>query len=341
MIRAASLRGFGALVTGLGGEPSALCARFGIPPEALAADDGLIPITAHDLMLDAAAAELDCPDFGLRLAEGQDLSILGPLAVAIQACSTAGQAIETASRFLFVHSPALRIGIEPDPAGRRGIVAIAYRKDLHTSPYSPQGMELGLALTFRVAVALIGRATGLRSVQFPHQPISPVDRYVRYFGVDARFGRGPGALLVDRRFLDGAFATANEAIRQLALDHLALRYDDPAALESTQVRRVLAELLGAGSPSIAAVGRLLALHPRTLQRRLTAEGTSFETVLDEVRRDAARRLLTTTDLPARQVAAMVGFTEQSTLSHATRRWFGISPRELRRRGIATPPTLSC
>ncbi|WP_307835125.1 helix-turn-helix domain-containing protein [Streptomyces adelaidensis] len=60
------------------------------------------------------------------------------------------------------------------------------------------------------------------------------------------------------------------------------------------------------------------------------QGTSFEAVLDEVRRDAAHRYITTTDLPFGQVAVLVGFTEQSTLSHAVRRWFGVSPRELRR-----------
>lgn len=330
MIRSASLRGFGPLVADLGGEPEAFLDQFGIPPDVLGSDDGLIPITAHDLMLDAAAADLDCPDFGLRLAEVQDLSILGPLAFAIQACSTAAQAIETASRFMFVHSPALRIGVAPDPAGRRGVVALTYRKEMHESLYSPQAMELGLGLFFRVAVTLIGSATGLRAVHFAHQPISPVERYTGYFGVDVRFGRPCGALLVQRSVLDQAFTTANETIRGLALDHLDRRYDDPAALVSTQVRRVLAESLGIGRPTITAVGRLLAVHPRTLQRRLAAEDTTFETVLDEVRRDAAGRLLTATDLPLWQVATLVGFSEQSTLSHAVRRWFGTSPRELRR-----------
>src|SRR3546814_1111161 len=88
MIRAASLRGFVPLVEELGGDSGALLDRFGIPADALASDDSLLPLAAHDLMLDATAAELDCPDFGIRMAQFQDLSILGPLAIAIQACST-------------------------------------------------------------------------------------------------------------------------------------------------------------------------------------------------------------------------------------------------------------
>ncbi|WP_241740931.1 AraC family transcriptional regulator ligand-binding domain-containing protein [Streptomyces sp. L2] len=72
MIRGASLRGFAGLVESLGGDPGELVRRFGIPVEALTSDEGLVPITGHDLMLDAAARDLRCPGFGLRLARAQD-----------------------------------------------------------------------------------------------------------------------------------------------------------------------------------------------------------------------------------------------------------------------------
>lgn len=329
-IRAASLRGFVPLVESLGGEPHRLLARFGIPAEALESEDAWVPITEHDLMLDAAASELRCPDLGLRLAEAQDLTILGPLAVAIQACPTTADALETGSRYLYAHSPALRIAVEPDPHGRRDVVALTYRKDLRESSYSPQATELGLGLFFRIASTLVGGLSGLRSAELPHQPLSPVSRYTDYFGVDVKFGRTTAMLRVDRRVLDEAFETANESIRLLALDHLSQRYDDPARRLSIQVRGALAETIGTNPPAVATVASLLAVHPRTLQRRLAAEGTSFEAVLDEVRRDATHRHLTTTMLPLAQVAALVGFAEQSTLSHAVRRWFGCTPRELRR-----------
>src|SRR3546814_8239467 len=128
-IRAVCLRVFWPMVEERGGDSGALLDRFGIPADALASDDSLLPLAAHDLMLDATAAELDCPDFGIRMAQFQDLSILGPLAIAIQACSTVAQALEVASRFLFVHSPALSIGVEPEPSGARGVIAVSWRKD--------------------------------------------------------------------------------------------------------------------------------------------------------------------------------------------------------------------
>lgn len=329
LIRAASLRGFAPLIRDLGGDPQVFLERFGIPADALDVDDGLIPITAHDRMLDAVAHDLRCPDLGLRLAVSQDLTILGPLALAIEASSTVAEALECATRFMFVHSPALSVAVEPDPRGARGVVALTYRKDLNESPYSPQAMELGLGLFHHTATQLMGGTTGLRSVEIPHEPLSHVERYTGFFGVDVKFGRPTAALRVDRSLLATQFSGADDVIRSVALDHLARHYPDPTTRVAVQVRRALAQGLGIAHPSLGHVARLHAMHPRTLQRRLAAEGTTFEEVLDGVRRDAAHRYLTTTALPLSQVAALVGFTEQSTLTHAVRRWFDVPPRALR------------
>lgn len=329
LIRAASLRGFGVLVTELGGDPARLLDRFGIAADALEHDDDLLSITAHDRMLDATAEELDCPDLGLRLAERQDLTILGPVARAVASSATATEALDAAARFLFVHSPVLTISVDDDPWGRRGVVALTYRKEISESPYSPQAVELGLGVFYRVAVQLLGRSPGLRSVEIPHGPLSPVARYLDFFSADVKFNRPVAALCVDARVLDSAFETADEDIRRAAVDHLTGAYPDPADSIATRVRRVVAESLPGAVPSLAEVARTLHLHPRTLQRRLVVVGTSFGRVVDDLRRDRAHRYITTTDLSFIQIADLVGFAEQSTLSHAVRRWFGVSPRQLR------------
>ncbi|MDE9366901.1 AraC family transcriptional regulator [Luteipulveratus sp. YIM 133132] len=332
-IRAASLRGFQGLVRRLGGEPEVFLSRYRISADVLDSDDGLVPITEHDLMLDAAAAELGCPDLGLQLAESQDLSILGPLALAIAASPTVTEALQCVSRFMFVHSPALHIGVTPDPRGRRGVVALTYRKDLSESSYSPQAMELGVGLFYRVAISLLhleGPFTGLHSVELPHQPLSPVRRYTEFFGVDAvRFGASLAALRVDQRMLDESFTTADETIRRLALDHLTRHYQEPATTVSVAVRRAVAQRLGISGLSLTQTAHLMGMHPRTLQRRLAAEGTGFEKIVDDVRREASWHYVTSTAVPFSQVAERVGFSEQAALTHAVRRWFDASPRALR------------
>ncbi len=336
LIRAASLRGFAELVTELGGDPDRLLARFGIEPETLADEDGLLSITDHDRMLDVAAAHLRCPDLGLRLAERQDVTILGPIARAIGSSQTPAEALECAARFMFVHSPALRIEVADDPWGRRGVIALTYRKELTESPYSPQAAELGLGVFYRVAVHLVGQSTGLRSVEVPHGPLSPVGRYLGFFGVDVKFDRPAAALCVDRRMLDATFASADEDLRRAALDHLTGSYSDPSDSVTHQVRRLVGERLPGRVPTLAEVAGALLLHPRTLQRRLAAVDTTYGRVVDDLRRDRAHRFITTSDLSFTQIADLVGFAEQATLSHAARRWFGMSPGELRRTTNLSP-----
>lgn len=335
MIRTASLRGFVGLVEEIGGDPVEILSRFHLTPAVLADDEALIPIDVNDRLLDVTARELDCADLGLRLAGSQDITILGPLAVAIESSATVADALACASRFMFVHSPALRVGVEPDPRGARGVVSLTYRKELIESPYSPQAMELGLGLFFRIAILLLGDARPVRSVEVPHAPLSPVARYLDYFGGEVRFDAPVGGFRVSEAVLNWQFQGANEAIRELALEHLRTNYRDPNQTAVGQVRRAIAGSLGVTKPSLAGVARLLALHPRTLQRRLAREGSSFEQVLDDLRREMVHRHLTTTDLPIAQIALMAAFSEQSALTRAVRRWFGATPREVRR----SPPNL--
>jgi AraC-like DNA-binding protein len=148
-------------------------------------------------------------------------------------------------------------------------------------------------------------------------------------GGDGAFERPATTLRVPGGLLSAPLPGANRLLRDITLDYLATHFADPGRSATDEVRLLLARALGTSPVTIAAVAGLLNMHPRTLQRRLAAESTTFEAILDDVRREAALRLIIETDLPLAQVTALVGLTEQSALSRAGRRWFGRSPRELR------------
>ena len=84
-----------------------------------------------------------------------------------------------------------------------------------------------------------------------------------------------------------------------------------------------------GQCSVDAIASELALHPRTMQRRLALEGTSCQQVIERERRAHADRYLAEPDLELGQVAALLGYTEQSALNRSCRRWFGMTPRQYR------------
>jgi AraC-like DNA-binding protein len=89
------------------------------------------------------------------------------------------------------------------------------------------------------------------------------------------------------------------------------------------------QLLPIGQCSVEAIADQLAMHPRTLQRRLATEGMSCQDVIDRERRTLAARYLGEPRLHLGQVAGLLGYTEQSALNRSCRRWFGKTPREYR------------
>ncbi|MCU7728168.1 AraC family transcriptional regulator [Actinoplanes sp. KI2] len=331
MVRAAGLRGLPTLVDDLGGDGRALFAAHGVDAALTDTDDAVMPSLVAGRLLEAAAADRDCPDLGLRLAARQDTAILGPLAIAIENSATLGEALDCASRFLFVHSPALTIAQVADPSGRPGVVGLRYGST-EMDPMPPQVCDNGLGLLHRITVLLSGGRYGLRSVHLTHRPLAPVACYTEFFGADVRFGQPAAVLRVPVSVTEARVDGANRVLREVALDYMRAHFPAPEQPLDEQVRRLITQSLGSSPADIAAVARRLQTHPRTLQRRLAAAGTTFDQLQDGVRRETAHRLITTTDLPFSQVTAMVGLTEQSALTRAVRRWFGKSPRDLRRDG---------
>ncbi len=96
-----------------------------------------------------------------------------------------------------------------------------------------------------------------------------------------------------------------------------------------QVRQRIEQLLGTGTCSCQQVADTLHMHPRTLQRRLREEGTTFEEIKDETRRDLAQRYLSHRDVSLTQVTALLDYREQSALGRSVQRWFHTTPRSLR------------
>lgn len=140
------------------------------------------------------------------------------------------------------------------------------------------------------------------------------------------FDADAGWLRFPARYLAAELPQASPAARALAEElcaELAARRRDSGAL-AQQVRILLAQRV-AFDPSAAGVATALALGERTLRRRLAAEGTSFQALLDDVRIALAARLLGTGSLSVTEVAHRLGYSEAAGFIHAHRRWHRTTP----------------
>jgi len=328
VVRAAGLRGFGDLVRQLGGKPAALLAACQLPANALDDEGALVDCRLGILLLERAAHALACPDFGLRLSARQDVGILGPLAFALRHSATVGEGLECASRYFFVHSNAFLLSVGRASA-KRGKMA-ELRLDLLAPdiPLARQFWDVCLGTTCRVFRFLTRDAYPIRAAHFPHAPLAPVSTYRKQFGEAVLFEQAQAALLVDNASLEVPLNECNQMLKEMALNYLDKNFASAPSL-SNRIRLALANALDSPQCGIEAMADLFNLHSRTLQRYLKAEGTSFEVLRDEARRDAARRYLNSTRLPLAQVAGLLGLSEQSALTRACKRWFDATPKAIR------------
>jgi len=103
---------------------------------------------------------------------------------------------------------------------------------------------------------------------------------------------------------------------------------------AAQLKRMLAELMAEGEANADAACRALKLSRRTLQRRLKAEKTSFQKVLQEVRAELAISYLKDDRLKALEVAMLLGYSSISSFTTAFKSWYDLPPAEYRQRFLA-------
>lgn len=334
MVRASGVRGYRALMHALGSDADAMLRRYRIAAGALDDDDALLPLRSVVQLLEASATVTRCPDFGLRLAGIQDISVLGPVAIAMQNAPTVASALDTASRYLFVHSAGMALSVHPRSALVKDAVEVRFELTVPGPASLRQTFDVCLGDVHRMIALLAGRHYDLRAVTLPHTPVAPLSTYTRFYGAPVRAAQTHGGLHIARATFDVRLQDVNQALRQLAVDYLTLHFGDPTQNVTTRVRQALRRTLGTPQNGKAGVAALLGMHPRTLQRRLDAERTSFERLRDDVRRETALRYLCETRIPLSQLAGLLGLSEQSALSRCCRRWFGKTPSTLRRRATS-------
>jgi AraC-like DNA-binding protein len=105
---------------------------------------------------------------------------------------------------------------------------------------------------------------------------------------------------------------------------------------AARLKTMLADLMASGEANADAACRALMLSRRTLQRRLKAERTSFQEVLQEVRADLAVRYLSDTRLKSLDIAMLLGYSNISSFTTAFKSWYDIPPTEYRQRFLLLP-----
>ena len=254
--------------------------------------------------------------------------MLGAVGVAMQNARTARDGFKFAEKHLSFHSPAGMLKMHPATNNNE---FISFDIDIESKPAAIQTFELSIAVTNRIAKNLIGRDYKPQEIWFRHAPVSPLSEYRRIFGVTPKFEMSRNGLLISSAQLDTSISDRNELLAELAEHYVLSQKAPPFSNSTTEVRRLISSLIATEPCTQERLSELMRMSVRTMQRRLRAENTTFELILDGVRRELAENYLYRTNLCLSVIAERLHFQEPSGLTRACNRWFGLGPKQLRDR----------
>ena len=329
---------FEEVVRGLGGSPASLFEQAGIEPSVLRDPMARIPLTKLGELLEDTAALLGCPDLGLRLAERTAMdAMMQPLERLFYAAPTIADAFESCIRHMGAFNSGIVMDLDHWWSPDKGFLQFQLIDGL---ALYPQLIEQLLLLTHQGAAYLTGGFARSRTVWFSHLAISQPATYARRFSTIVRFGKEYDGLFFGRADLATPVTQGDAELFAEEARIVAERF--PVQCKAIQITvrqaivRVLCEYGDCTRENIAA---LLDIQERTLNRRLSKVGTSFEAIRDTVRRDLAFRYLARNDLSLTEIASRLGYSELAVLSRSCRRWFGAAPRQLRNTLMSARPAM--
>ncbi|MBT2543790.1 AraC family transcriptional regulator [Streptomyces sp. ISL-44] len=239
-------------------------------------------------------------------------------------CPDLGAAMERAAAFYGLFPGGPELALEVAGAEARFTVRNDFARDEERFL-----TECVLAIWHRLSSWLIGRRIPLAYAAFAYPPPPHKDEYEILFDCPVRFGETRTGAAFDAHWLTAPLVRDEPALdamlRRAPFDLLSRPEYGTTVAE--QVRRTLTQQLR-GSPRLPALGEVaarLAVSPATLRRRLQQEGTSFQQLKDHVRRDAAIAGLAESGEPIAELAARLGFSEDTAFHRAFRRWTGTTP----------------
>ncbi|KEQ19758.1 AraC family transcriptional regulator [Endozoicomonas numazuensis] len=190
-----------------------------------------------------------------------------------------------------------------------------------------------MSMWHRFICWLIGTFIPIKEVKVTGPEILSNSGYRFYFDCPIHFQQTENAFTFKSHFLDAPLVHTEESLHQFLktapLELFTIVNEDESVIK--KIRSLIGSNFTRKIPGFDEVAEMLNISSRTLRRRLEKEGTSYQRVKDDCRRDAAIDYLTRSDMSINSVASLMGFDEPSAFHRSFKKWTGITPGEFRKR----------
>ncbi|HSD59712.1 MAG TPA: AraC family transcriptional regulator [Burkholderiales bacterium] len=327
MLRVSILAEVPRVLEALGQNPGQVLQESGLDPALLRDPENTIPFHAVGALLEHCVARTGCRHFGLLVGERGGVATVGVVGLLLRNSRDVGAALRNLIKYLHFHDR----GAVPTLAVEGHATMLGYAIYAKGVPASEQICAGSMAVASNIMRSLCGADWHPTEVLFPFRKPADLKPYNRFFRAPLRFDAEQAALAFPAAWLDHPLSGADPEV-QRAIESLLVALDAPDRVDiAARVRRVVRAMLIGGRASEGEVAHAFSMHRRTLNRRLRFHGTTFQTILAELRFEMACQLLRDTDNSVGDIATAVGYSGSSPFGRAFRHWSGMTPAEWRDR----------
>jgi AraC-like DNA-binding protein len=281
-------------------------------------------------------AQAGDPAIGLKLGTENRLERYSALALAAVSSRSLRDSLERLARYKQLTCPE---AIEVSARGEEGRVRFKWLLAQETEP--PVLIDVCFAAVVSTASRGTNGAITPKRIELRREA-THAEMYAAHFGCPVAFHARHNAIVFKKEDLDRPFLTHNADLLAAVAPQLEAELEravrSPATL-GDQVKVTLKRLLAGRRPGLDDVARELGTSTRTLQRRLTEAGVTFQHLLQDARRELARHYLRHSSLELNETAYLLGYEDNHSFFRAFQQWEGTSPGEWRARHGAPAPAV--
>lgn len=199
-------------------------------------------------------------------------------------------------------------------------------------PPPQEGALCGLSMWLRLCGWLIGQYIDIVSASCVGPQPERIAAIRHFLPCPVEFDAPCNSVTFSVRHLDAELIRSEQDLKAflpIAPYHAVIKPVATDASVTARIRNLLGEDFREEMPSFEALTGMLNMSARTLRRRLEKEGTSYQRIKDNARRDVAITLLTRRGMTVSDVAEWVGFSDPSAFHRSFKKWTGLSPGEYR------------
>tara|TARA_B110000444_G_scaffold177892_1_gene166562 strand:+ start:1779 stop:2780 length:1002 start_codon:yes stop_codon:yes gene_type:complete len=327
-LRKMAMFGFPEIARELGADPAQILNSHGLPSDyfkAIKVDDLMTMQDAEQLM-ETLADKTKAHHCGALMGSRQDIGFLGIIGYIMQQSSTVRLALDALHEHLTLHHEKGQTGVASygDVSGLYWNNPLPFEEQHYTN-------EAAMAQAAVVLRAIIGNQFRAKTVHFTHRAPADIKPYKQIFKAPVYFNQAKNEIIFDSILLKKKIIKADPLLKEILIAKIEKHHPHKDNDLLSEVEVLIRQSLQGQQYQIEVIAKHLSLHPRTLQRKLQDLGISYSGLLEKIRRNIAQERLANADISITQLSDYLGYADNTALTRAFKRWFGITPTEWKKK----------